>query len=215
MLIEKRFTSPLIVGCLLMVCFAAECHAELVWVNEFHYDNIGGDTGEFVEIVTNPGFSGMLSSVTLTLYNGSSGATYGSAHGLDTFSLDANVGGYKIYSKSIAGLQNGAPDGMALDIGGVLCEFISYEGAFTATNGIASGFTSTDIGVAESSSTPVGSSLQLFGMGSRASDFSWTGPVTATRGRANSNQTFSPIPEPTTIAMFGIAMVGLGFRRRR
>jgi hypothetical protein len=38
-------------------------------------------------------------------------------------------------------------------------QFLSYEGSFTATNGPASGMTSTDIGIAESSTAVVGNSL--------------------------------------------------------
>ena len=70
-----------------------------------------------------------------------------------------------------SGIQNGAPDGLALiqDCGGTqtVIEFISYEGVITATAGPASGMTSTDIGVAESGSTTAGTSLGLaYGVGS-------------------------------------------------
>ena len=47
------------------------------------------------------------------------------------------------------GMQNGAPDGLALVPGTTVVEFLSYEGAMTATNGPAVGLTSTDIGVSE------------------------------------------------------------------
>jgi hypothetical protein len=51
---------------------------------------------------------------------------------------------------SINGLQNGAPDGIALvDNTGKSHSVLSYEGVFVATNGAANGMTSTDIGVAE------------------------------------------------------------------
>ncbi|HBX67168.1 MAG TPA: hypothetical protein DEG32_13790, partial [Balneolaceae bacterium] len=39
------------------------------WVNEMHYDNDGGDQGEFVEIAVNAEFAD-LTDVTLSLYNG-------------------------------------------------------------------------------------------------------------------------------------------------
>jgi hypothetical protein len=40
---------------------------------------------------------------------------------------------------------------------------LSYEGAFKATNGPAIGMTSTDIGIAQTSTETVGNSLQLIG----------------------------------------------------
>jgi hypothetical protein len=69
-------------------------------------------------------------------------------------------------------------------------QFISYEGSFTAVGGPAAGLTSTDIGVSESSSTPVGFSLQLTGTGSEAADFTWTSPTDDTPGAVNNGQTF-------------------------
>ena len=50
--------------------------------------------------------------------------------------------------------------------------------------------TSVDIGVAESSSTPVGHSLQLSGTGAQSSDFTWQPPGSNTRGLPNTGQTF-------------------------
>ena len=57
--------------------------------------------------------------------------------------------------------RGGAADGFALVDGtNAVVEFLSYEGSFTAADGPAAGMTSTDIGVFESSSTPVGHSLK-------------------------------------------------------
>lgn len=50
-------------------------------------------------------------------------------------------------------------------------QFLSYGGTFTAVGGPAAGQMSTDIGRVENTNTPVGSSLQLTGDGSRYSDF--------------------------------------------
>jgi hypothetical protein len=47
---------------------------------------------------------------------------------------------------------------------------LSYEGAFKATNGPAIGMTSTDIGIAQTSTETVGNSLQLIGR-TKYSDF--------------------------------------------
>ncbi len=67
-------------------------------------------------------------------------------------------------------------------------ELISYEGSFTATDGPANGMTSTDIGVSESNSTPVGTSLQLTGSGYKKEDFTWVGGLPETAGTVNQQQ---------------------------
>lgn len=134
-------------------------NADQVWINEFHYDNDGGDVGEFIEIVTGPNFTGALSDVTLTLYNGNGGGAYGSSHDLSTFQVGDTVNGFNVYSKLISGIQNGSPDGFTIDVNGTVTQFLSYEGTFTATDGVANGLTSTDIGVSEGSSTAAGFSL--------------------------------------------------------
>jgi len=166
-----------------------------VFINEFHYDNSGGDSGEFVEIVVGPGYAGSLSEVSLFLYNGNGGTTYSEHYSLDTFeSTFATTSGHQIFSKEISGIQNGSPDGFALVAGGIVSQFISYEGAFLATNGAADGLFSTDIGVAQQpESSPGTSSLGLTGSGGNAADFAWTRfdgePFTA--GLANSGQFFT------------------------
>ena len=125
-------------------------------INEFHYDNSGADTGEFVEIRTAAGDD--VSMLQIELYNGNGGTVYAS---VDISSLTRETDGtYDYYVWEHAGIQNGAPDGIALSNGGNVVEFLSYEGSFEATNGTASGMTSTDIGVSESGATAVGESLQ-------------------------------------------------------
>jgi len=164
-----------------------------VWINEFHYDNASTDTSEFIEVVLqNPG-SYLLSDFTITLYNGNNGTSY------NTETLDQYVFGqvdpndnafsyyYLIYPPN--GIQNGAPDGICLDYQGTVILFISYEGDFTATDGPANGLLSTDIGVSETSSTPVGSSVGLTGNGVQYSDFTWTNfDGSATIGAPNDSQ---------------------------
>ncbi|MEO1687009.1 MAG: ExeM/NucH family extracellular endonuclease, partial [Pseudomonadota bacterium] len=158
------------------------------FINEFHYDNDGGDEGEFIEIV---GLAGTdLTGWQVELYNGSNDRTY------DTLSLsgvlaDAGDGyGFAVIDLPANGLQNGSPDGMALiDAGGAVVEFLSYEGVITAVNGSAAGETSTDVGVQESGSTPIGQSLQRAGVGAAASDFAFSAPSAATKGAVNSGQT--------------------------
>ena len=85
------------------------------------------------------------------------------------------------------GIQNGGSDGIALyDSTGSLVEFISYEGVVTYN-----GVTSVDVGVAESSSTPVGYSLQKVGDGCKGDDFTWKSPSPSSRGTVNSGQSIS------------------------
>lgn len=186
-----------------------------IWVNELHYDNTGGDSGEFLEVVDGPGMAGVdLSTVTLSLYNGNGGAVYNS-ESLNNFLVGDLVDGYQFYTWEPSSIQNGAPDGWAIDVAGTVEEFFSYEGTIVATDGAANGLTSTDIGVSEPGSTPIGESLQRTGSGSTRDDFTWTGPTAASSGSINSGQAFVAVPEPSSAAiaagLFALAMV----RRRR
>lgn len=63
----------------------------------------------------------------------------------------------------------------------------------TAEDGAAIGMTSTDIGVSESGSTPVGASLQLTGAGTTYEDFDWRACITATFGSINANMCFGDV----------------------
>jgi PKD repeat protein/endonuclease I len=161
------------------------------WINEFHYDNDSTDTGEFFEIAGTAGLN--LSGWTVYGYNGNGGVVY------DTEPLSGTLpdlqGGFGALSFTMVGMQNGSPDGLALtdDIGAVVM-FISYEGQITATDGPAAGLTSTDIGVSEPTTSPIGWSLQLGGSGSAYADFSWQAPQTDTPGAVNSGQTFVGAP---------------------
>jgi hypothetical protein len=158
------------------------------WINEFHYDNSGSDTGEFVEVAGPAGLD--LTDWSVVGYNGSGGASY------KTVTLSGTIAdlgnGTGVASFGFTGMQNGAPDGLALvDDSGNVIQFLSYEGSFTASGGPADGLTSTDVGVSETSSTSVGYSLQLSGTGCEYGDFTWQSPASATSGSANNSQTFS------------------------
>lgn len=158
-----------------------------VWINELHYDNKGSDSGEFVEVAGNAGVS--LSGWTLVAYNGSNGTVYNTVN--LSGSLSNQMNGFGTLSFDFSGLQNGAPDGIALvDDTGTVVQFLSYEGAMTATDGPAQGLTSEDIGVSENSSTKRGHSLQLGGTGSSYSDFYWQAAANDTPGGVNNNQSF-------------------------
>ncbi|MDJ0839892.1 MAG: endonuclease [Acidobacteriota bacterium] len=159
-----------------------------IWINEIHYDNASTDTGEGIEIAGPAGTD--TTGWQLVLYNGNGGASYSTTNLSGTLSDQSNGFGTAWYA--VAGIQNGAPDGVALvDPQGTVTEFISYEGTFTATDGPANGQTSTDIGVAETSSTPAGHSLQLGGTGSTGADFSWQAEQADTPGSPNTGQTFT------------------------
>jgi predicted extracellular nuclease len=157
-----------------------------VFINEIHYDNTGADTDEAVEIAGPAGVD--LTGWSLVLYNGNGGAVYA------TISLSGSIadqgGGFGVVVVDTPGLQNGAPDGLALVDNGAVIQFLSYEGSFTAVDGPAAGTTSTDIAVAEPGDTPVGFSLQLAGTGAVYQDFTWSSAAANTFGAFNTGQTF-------------------------
>jgi hypothetical protein len=123
-------------------------------------------------------------------YNGSGGAQYATVNLSGTIPDQQSCLG--VLAFSFAGLQNGSPDGIALvDPTNTVVQFLSYEGAFMATDGPAVGLTSVDVGVSETSTTPVGQSLQLAGTGKQYSDFTWQAPQANTSSQKNTGQTFS------------------------
>lgn len=163
-----------------------------VFINEIHYNNVGLDVGERIEIAGPAGTN--LKFWKVRLYNGNGGAIY------DTILLAGIIpnlcNGHGVIAYQWDPIQNGAPDGMALvDDMGVVRQFLSYEGSFVAVGGEANGMMSTDIGVSESNSTPVGYSLQLVGIGLYYEQFAWNveGPESFTT--CNPGQYFdTPLP---------------------
>ncbi len=108
-------------------------------VNEIDYDQPSTDTAEFVEILNNGVSVVSLDGVQLVLVNGSGGASY------QTFALPSvtlPAGGYFVVCGDAANvencdldvspdsnlIQNGAPDAVALMMGSVLVDTVSYEG---------------------------------------------------------------------------------------
>ncbi|MBU1694065.1 MAG: hypothetical protein KKC51_08895, partial [Verrucomicrobia bacterium] len=155
-----------------------------VWINEIHYDNAGTDTNEGVEVAGAAGTD--LSSYSLIGYNGGDTLMYVS-NGLSG-TIDDEACGYGAAWFSVVGLQNGAPDGIALVKNGTVVQFLSYEGTFVAGNGPANGLSSTEIGASESIAPVINYSVQLGGTGTNYADFSWTGPTDASRGTLNAAQ---------------------------
>ncbi|AEG00064.1 ExeM/NucH family extracellular endonuclease [Methylomonas methanica] len=162
-----------------------------VFINELHYDNVNADSGEAIEIAGPAGTD--LSGWSIVLYNGS--ATQLNRYGTINLSgviADQSGSGFGTLSFSAPGLQNGAPDGVALvDASNGVVQFLSYEGSFTPVDGPAAGMAGTDIGVAETGSTPVGFSLQLTGSGSQYEDFTWGNASAESFGSVNTGQSFS------------------------
>lgn len=160
----------------------------VVFINELHYDNIGGDVGEFVEVAGTAGTD--LTGWSLVLYNGNGGAPYATINLTGT--IDNEGAGFGALSFATPGIQNGAPDGVALiDAAGNVVEFLSYEGSFVAVGGPANGLTSTDIGVSEVGAEVAGLSLQRTGTGSGPADFIFTAPADDSPGSINTGQTFT------------------------
>jgi len=189
---ESRMRSKVFAIAALFVLAAALPAAAqtTVFINEIHYDNASTDVGEAVEIAGPAGTD--LTGWSVVLYNGNGGASYNSTALSGT--IPNICGGFGVIDLTYPtnGIQNGAPDGLALvDNGGTAVQFLSYEGTFVATGGPAAGQTSTDIGVSEASSTPVGDSLQLAGTGTIYEDFAWQPASPSSFGGCNPGQIFA------------------------
>ncbi|WP_432542169.1 ExeM/NucH family extracellular endonuclease [Kineococcus sp. SYSU DK002] len=162
------------------------------FVSEIHYDNAGTDTGEFVEVQLPAGTSS--AGLSLVRYNGNGGAPYGTT-AVPEVTAPAGAPAVAVVEFPVDGLQNGAPDAVALVAAdGTVLELLSYEGTLTAVGGPADGLTSTDVGVAESSTTPAGQSLQRTPDASGA--LVWSGPAAATPGALNAAAPADPDPQP-------------------
>lgn len=146
--------------------------------SELHYDNTGTDAGEAIEISGPAGTD--LTGWSVVLYNGSGGAPYDTDALTGVIPATCDARGVVVLNYAVNGIQNGAPDGLALvDAGGAVVEFLSYEGTFAAVGGPANGMTSTDIGVLEVGNEPLGLSLQ------RGANGTWNAPAASTFGTCN------------------------------
>ena len=163
-------------------------------LSEIHYDNTGTDVGEKIEIEGPAGTT--LTGWSLVLYDGNGGAIYNTTPVAGTLQGTCNARG--VLAFDIAGIQNGSPDGIALvDGNGALVEFLSYEGAFSGTTGIANGALSRDIGVSEPGNGPIGESLQRSADGT-----TWAPSAASTFGYVNSCAG-PPPPPPLSISFSG------------
>ena len=155
------------------------------FISELHYQNVGTDVGEAVEVsapadVSLEGWS----VVQYTSQGGVSGTR--TLTGLQAEECDGLRRVVLEYPTD--GLRNGPGDGLALvDAQGRVVELLSYGGTFRAAGGPASGRTSTDIGVSQSSTTPIGQTLQR-----DSANGAWHGPTASTWGcnRQNTDPVF-------------------------
>ncbi|MCA8987578.1 MAG: VCBS repeat-containing protein [Planctomycetaceae bacterium] len=165
-----------------------------IFINEFHYDDVGVDSNEGFEVAGPAGTN--LSGFQIVLYDGEKGLIY------DTISLSGIIGDKKdgigtLSFSAPSNVEEGAPDGFALiDNNSNVLQFLSYEGTFTALEGPANNMISVDVGVMESDSTPENSSLQLQGTGTCYEDFTWNViQGSNTFGDFNVNQNIYVIPQ--------------------
>ena len=150
---------------------------------EIHYDNAGTDTGEAIEVEGPAGT--VLTGVSIVLYNGNGGTTYNAQPLTGTIPATCGDRGVVVVNYPTDGIQNGSPDGFALVAGNQVIEFLSYEGAFAATNGPAINLTSTDI-LASQTNAAAGLSLQ------RDSHNAWRS-ATSTFGACNVDGDPTPV----------------------
>ena len=159
-----------------------------VFISEFHYDNVGTDTNEAIEVQGPAGMN--IDGWSLVLYNGGNSSVYGTTPLDGTFADQAEGSGVIVFDYPANGIQNGGPDGIALvDDTGTVVQFISYEGAFTGADGPAAGLEATDVGVAETTSTTPDQSLQ------RDAAAIWTGPACASFGQVNDPDATETCPQ--------------------
>src|SRR4051794_24998591 len=89
------------------------------FISEIHYDNARADSGEAIEIEAPAGSD--LTGWQIVLYNGVNGAAYHTA----TLSGVVPAAGVVVQQYPANGIQNGAPDGVALvDPTGAVTEFL-------------------------------------------------------------------------------------------
>jgi len=170
------FPARAAIASLLLVSGLAQ--AQTVRFSEFHYDNTGTDVGEAIEVSGPAGTD--LTGWSVVLYNGNGGAPYDTDALSGVIPATCGARGVAVLNYPSNGIQNGAPDGMALvDAGGTVVEFLSYEGTLTAVGGPANGQTSIDIGVLEVGNEPLGLSL------ARGEDGTWRSPAASTFGVCN------------------------------
>jgi hypothetical protein len=168
------------------------------WINELHYDNIGTDVNELIEVVIEKASLFDASDFSVSLYNGGDGSVYGT-ESVNNFNLGTTNNGFSFYTWYPPSIQNGSPDGFSINYKDEAIQLISYEGTFTASDGPASGMVSSDIGRSQSNTTSIeGHSLQLVGTGNQYHHFQWY-DIPSTPGAINTYQHFGDFIPPVPI----------------
>ena len=106
---------------------AAPAASTSLVINEIDYDQVGADSGGFVEIYNAGSGAADLAGVVVVFVDGTDGTEYSRK----SLSGTLAAGEYLVVA---ADAQNGAPDGVALidTAGGDLLDALSYEGSITA-----------------------------------------------------------------------------------
>lgn len=209
------------------MALAVSANAAIV-INEMLYDLAGTDAGEFIELYNNGGAPVDISGYTIELVNGSSVTVY------DTITIPAattlNNGEYYVIGNAATidavfgvgtvdlddnlnnGIQNGAPDAMALydgpSVSGTLLDSLAYEadgaaGASPLGDGFAEGGTGRTVAGLISDSFLASTSRLPNGVDtdSNALDFANT---LATPGAANADSITLPLTSDFTTIPAGI-----------
>ncbi len=190
-----------------------------IFLNEFHYDNTGTDQGEFIEVVAGPGFTGDFSEIDVLLYNGSNGKVYRTLNlGSSEFTRTTTPNEFNLFVAGFSDFIQNGPDGIAMvnRVTRQVIEFISYEGSFVATDGIAAATVppsaSTNIGVSQTGTEAVGTSaLGRIGSGGIRTDFTWAKIAGShSKGAVNASQNFiNSVPAAQGMAIDNLAVTFL------
>jgi|GEM_PF-3305393 len=168
--------------------------SQTAWINEFHYDNIGTDTLEFIEVVLPVGDSVILNSLELTVYNGATGKPFSQSN-VSTWVPGDTTNGYLFFYTWVP-LQNG-PEALGLSSGYGLLQTLFFESTFPLISGPAMGSTGALVPISEDNTTPWGTSICRVGSGSAASHFGWS-DATMSPGSINDNQSLVVCGSPSS-----------------
>ena len=154
-------------------------------INEIDYDQVGADSGGFVELKNTGGAAATLDGLALVLVNGGDSQEY------ERVALTGSLaaGAYLVLSVEA---QNGAPDGAALidTASGTLLDALSYEGEIRAavisgqTYDLVEG-TPLPTAVADSNTTDGSLSRLPDGADTNNAASDWAFTATKTPGAAN------------------------------
>lgn len=172
----------------------AELNGDVVFINEFHYSNAGGDMDEGVEIAGPAGVD--LSNYALTFYAATGGimTSVGQSGQVNLSGIiDNEDQGFGAVWFPVADLPYSGGIALWNTQNNQLVEFISYRAnGFTGTEGIADGVTTDRLppNVYEQFGTAPNYSLQRVGISGDGcpSSLAWQGPLPASRGSINAGQ---------------------------